>query len=385
MKCINCNTEIESDDNFCPKCGHWTAKGYGYFNDQKNVQEIMKGYEIKQGSKLSILISLLSISIVLFIGTLILRGNNLFKPIIYLKKQIINYNYGYNASIIETDRTYSKQTINNIDDAYEMIKKDFDSQTWKCMHDIETYKLETELEENYQIVNVNFCDISHEEVLKIKEVIDKMYKLFPNVEGALTNITVSNAKEKSEYVAYFQPMFQFINSDEDINLYNKVNKTQILLNSYYFLNEDILNRDANSYVGNDWYVQGATWESAIAHELGHYITFKLFLKSKNIDNIIFIDSSNEAAINEIMKEYDSRIFSTEIVKEALNSYNSKNETDLEIDEFAKHISNYAGVKDENDNLIVDETIAEAIHDYYLHDANCQKESYEIVNIIKGML
>ena len=29
-KCLVCNSEIEEDDNFCPKCGHWTTKGYSY-------------------------------------------------------------------------------------------------------------------------------------------------------------------------------------------------------------------------------------------------------------------------------------------------------------------------------------------------------------------
>lgn len=385
MKCLNCNTEIESDDNFCPNCGHWTARGYSHFKDQKNVDQIMQGYEIKQDSRLSILISLISISIILFIGMLILRGNSLFKPIIYLKKQITNYNYGYKASIIETNNIYDKKNINDINDAYEIIKKDFDSQTWKCMHDIETYKLEKELEEKYQIVNVNFCDISHNEVIKIKTVIDKMYMLFPNIEGTLTNITISNAKEKADYIAYFQPMYEFVNSKEDINLYNKVNKTQILLNSYYFLNEEILNKNIASYIGDNWYVNDATWESAIAHELGHYIIFKLFLKSKNVDNITFVDGNNENIINEIMQEYDTGDFSNNIVKEALNKYNINNETKIEIDEFANNISKYAAAKDGNNKIITDETLAEAIHDYYLHGDNCQEESYEIISIIKTML
>ncbi len=33
MKCLNknCNaTEIENDDNFCYKCGYWTAKGINF-------------------------------------------------------------------------------------------------------------------------------------------------------------------------------------------------------------------------------------------------------------------------------------------------------------------------------------------------------------------
>lgn len=61
-----------------------------------------------------------------------------------------------------------------------------------------------------------------------------MYNLFPNISGALTNISITNASTNKEYIARFQPMFQFVNTNEDITKYNKVNKTQILLNSYYF-------------------------------------------------------------------------------------------------------------------------------------------------------
>ena len=66
-----------------------------------------------------------------------------------------------------------------------------------------------------------------------------MYNLFPNISGALTNISITNASTNKEYIARFQPMFQFVNANEDITKYNKVNKTQILLNSYYFLNEEV--------------------------------------------------------------------------------------------------------------------------------------------------
>ena len=35
MRCIKCDeTSIEKDDNFCPKCGHWTSHGYSFLNDE---------------------------------------------------------------------------------------------------------------------------------------------------------------------------------------------------------------------------------------------------------------------------------------------------------------------------------------------------------------
>ena len=93
-------------------------------------------------------------------------------------------------------------------------------------------------------------------------------------------------------------MFQFVNPNENINNYNKINKTQILLNSYYFLNEEIMSNPVSSVVGENWYVKDVSWESTIAHELGHYISFVIFLRENGIENITFVNAENENKINE---------------------------------------------------------------------------------------
>lgn len=245
--------------------------------------------------------------------------------------------------------------------------------------------LEYKLENNYNIPSVSFCDMSLDESIKITNVIEKMYQLFPNINGALTNITITNANTKDEYIAYFQPMYQFVNTNQDINLYNKVNKTQILLNSYYFLNEKIIATPIEEIVGENWYVKDANWESTIAHELGHYISFLILLKSNDLDNITLVTLSNYEQINKILEIFDNNIFSKSLIDEALYNYNLKYNTNYSIDEFALSISKYANVKDKHGNLIADETIAEAVHDYFLHGDNCNKSSYEIIKIIKSRL
>ena len=242
-----------------------------------------------------------------------------------------------------------------------------------------------DLEQNYTIPSVEFCDISLDEAQKIQNVIKKTYELFPNINGALTNITITNASVNSEYIARFQPMYQFVNINENIHKYNKVNKTQILLNSYYFLNENMLNRPLEDVVGKNWYVNDATWESTIAHELGHYISFVIFLKEHNLKNITYVNSNNYNFINSIMEEFDKGEFSKNIVNEAMLNYNKKNNTNLDLLSFAATISDYAGTKDDDGNLIADETIAEAIHDYYLHGFSMKSSSYEIITIIKRKL
>lgn len=384
-KCLECQCRVEKIDNFCYSCGNLTAHGYKNINNQKIINNIESGTITKKNNQLKLLISLLSISIIVFAFFILTRGTSIIRPIAYIKKQINSYINGYNSTILNTNNVYNNIVISNYNDAINYIKKDFESQDYLCSNNIDVKRLEYNLEENYNIAKVNFCDMNYEESLKIAEVIEKIYKLFPNISGALTNITITNAPTKEEYIAYFQPMFQFINQNENINEYNKVNKTQIFLNSYYFLNTDFMSKNIESVIGSNWYVKDATWESTIAHELGHYISFKTFLKENNIDNITYVTQNNKDKITKLLQEFDSGKYSIGVVTTALNNYNIKNDASLNIDNFTKLISSYAGTKDKSGNLIADETIAEAIHDYFLHSSNCSKASLEIINIIKTKL
>ena len=388
MKCLNqkCDAnEIEKDDNFCYKCGHWTARGYAFLNNKDNVDSILSGDTLKQSGRLSILGALLSLVFIVFSVMLIIRGQDLFKPFFYLKKQAFNYIYGYNTSLMKTDNKYNTKTINSYEDAIEFIKKDFSDQKLYCFNDTKVTLMALDLEEKYSIPSVSFCDMSIEESTKIKDVIESMYYLFPNINGALTNITITNASTKSEYIARFQPMYQFVNINENSDSYNKINKTQILINSYYFLNEDLISKPIESVVGEKWYVNDATWESTIAHEFGHYISFVTLLRKNGIDNITLVTKDNKDTIDNILKEFNSGLYSTALLNEALNNYNTNQGTNLTIKEFASTISNYASSEDKKGNLIADETIAEAVHDYYLHGNDMKETSKEIISVINSKL
>ena len=47
---------------------------------------------------------------------------------------------------------------------------------------------------------MDFCDLSSKEAKKIGNVIDEIYHLFPEISGYLTNISMTNALNKTEYV-----------------------------------------------------------------------------------------------------------------------------------------------------------------------------------------
>ena len=109
------------------------------------------------------------------------------------------------------------------------------------------------------------------------------------------------------------------------------------------------------------------------------------MRENKLENITFVTSKNESKINDVLNKFANGEFSQAILNQALKNYNYKNNTNLDLNSFALTISKYASTKDNNGNLIADETIAEAIHDYYLHGNHCTKSSYEIVSIIKSRL
>lgn len=79
MKCIHCNAEnIDKEDNFCWKCGHWTAKGYNFIQDKNNINLVLNGSAAKQNRKFGTLLGLLGFGIILFVTIYIIRGDDLF-------------------------------------------------------------------------------------------------------------------------------------------------------------------------------------------------------------------------------------------------------------------------------------------------------------------
>ena len=67
------------------------------------------------------------------------------------------------------------------------------------------------------------------------------------------------------------------------------------------------------------------------------------------------------------------------------NYNKKYSSNITLEEFASNISGYAAHKGEKGNIIYDEVIAEAVHDYYLHDNSGSKSTIEIISILKERL
>lgn len=373
MKCIKCNEELESDDNYCPTCGELTPHGYLYFKDNANPIK-------RKDSNIGSLFTLTALVVIIFIIITSISGKDIFKPYIAIKKELYSIKYGYKVSLMNTTNKYNNKIINTQEEAKELIKEDLAGTSWQCKKNTQVQIIEKEISENYNIPSVNLCDVDTEEASKIKEVINKTYKLFPNIKGYLTNITITNANKNEDYIAYFEPLYTFVNENNNIEEYNKINKTQILLNSYYFLNKNILNKGLKE----NWYPKDATYETLISHELGHYITYVTLLKENNIKDLTLVTKDNIEDYQKIKGILDSQTYAKVLVETSLNNYNTNNNTTITKEEFVGQISNYASQKI-NGELNYDEVIAEAIHDYYLHEEKSSQSTIEIIKIIKERL
>ena len=106
------------------------------------------------------------------------------------------------------------------------------------------------------------------------------------------------------------------------------------------------------------------------------------MKIEKIDNIILVTKDNEENINNIIESVNSQSYSKQLVMEALINYNQIYDTNLKLEEFTLLISNYANRKNDRNEYIYDEAIAEAVHDYYLHETLSSKASLEIIKVLK---
>lgn len=364
MKCIKCNKELEENANFCPFCGDWTSNGYIKIKNDTN--EYVNGPVNKQDKKFRLLLSTFVFLIITYFAIVNIRKIDIFKPYVNIKKQIKTLYNGYKSSIIKVDNYYLEEVEDEIS-AKILIKNDINSQKWQCNTNYDVSNLEYKLENNYNILSVSFCDMNTEISEEISNVIIKMYELFPIISNNLTNVTVSNLEKNN--LAMFKPI-------HSIN--KNVNKTEVILNGYYFLNDSILNNSINDIIKEDWYVKDATYSSILAHELGHLVSYSILLKNLNIDQTFYLTpEKTDALINQINNSNHAE----EIVNKAYNNYILKNDY-ISLDEFVNNISKYASYKVKG-KYIFDEIIAESIHDYYLHGKNLNNSSKEIILLIKG--
>ncbi len=285
-------------------------------------------------------------------------------------------------TVIVYDHSYTSVTINNETDAKNLIVKDSVEQKGQCPSDIK--KVEEELIKNYNITAVNLCEMDVNFARELGNVFKKVYAEFPGVRRSITNVTLVNGTMSDNYIAAFMPSFSFAISNSTSG-YPHVIKTQILLNTSYFLNKERLAASVKDGSNSGHFPPNATIYSPVAHELGHYLSFLALSKYHQNNGFLVLNSSGLNSYYDVMQDFASGDYSLSMIKEAYNKYQKDTKTTLSLDEWRGTISQYALAKDNSGKYIYDETIAEAFHDVYLNGTKAKDASKYIVNVLKEKL
>lgn len=417
MFCPKCGDQVEQNEMYCNKCGNYLGNNnstntqytnIASTNNSTNATNIpnyqFNSYQpttpnnINNDNKKMIFIGIgagVGLLLLIFVSVLIInnaKGRYYFSSNNYENSEEIVQSPSTNSSstqkkgkystVIITDNTYSGVKISNDKDAYELIAEDSISQKNNCPSEIK--EIENEIINKYGITAVNLCEMDINFAKEIVNVFGKIYDEYPSVRGHLTNLSLINASLSDGYIAAFMPVFSFATSNSS-STYPWVIKTQVLLNTTYFLNKTRLEASVQDGSNSGHFPPNATIYSPVAHELGHYLSFLALMRSYELNSILMIDNKNVETFYDIYSDFGSGEFSLLMITEAYENYKKEVGTNLSIDEWRAQISNYAVAKDNNGDYIYDETIAEAFHDVYLNGDNSKDVSKYVVNVLKKKL
>lgn len=381
MTCNRCGASCDSSERFCHSCGNNLTPQVNNYYQKQIYQTNTKDNKISD--KILYMISGVIIVTTIIITVLIVNsGNNdvYFDDNRRIEEENTEVNNNGITSI-KTDNVYYLD-INNELEARKQISDDSTNQKGKCSKKI--IEIENRIVKNYNITAVNLCEMDLNFAKEVENVVKTIYNNYPSARGYLTNLSLINTTMSDNYIACFMPIFQFIYPLNG-NTYPITNKTQIFLNSSYFLNSKYLSDSMKNASLSGHFPKNTTRSSSVAHEFGHYLSFVSMLKKYGVNDILTLTEENMPKIYTIAIDFSNGDNSLNIITEAYNNYKNKYNSSISLDEFRSSISAYAVAKDNNGKYIYDETIAESFHDVYLNGNNAAKASIEVVAVLNERL
>ena len=368
--CSKCGDPVEQNEKFCNKCGNSIQinninqnnqqfggqQVNGNYNQQNmnqsqvnynqqlinNVQ--YQNYSNRTNNKKGIIIGVgcgLVVVALIFIISLIfkspsskyyfdtnVRENN--DEIIQTEESSGSIKRGKYSTSIVYDNTYSGVSISNNTDAYKLIEKDSVQQKNNCPSKIKT--VENDIISKYGITAVNLCEIDINFAKEIENVIKTIYEEYPSARGYITNLSLANVSMTDGYIAAFMPAFTFATSSSS-STYPWVIKTQILLNTSYFLNTERLQTTVTDGSNVGHFPPNATIYSPVAHEFGHYLSFLALMKNYDTNSILLVDSNNVNVFYDIYSDFVEGKFSLQMITEAYENYKKDTNTSMTMDEW----------------------------------------------------
>ena len=405
--CHKCGNKIESNVKYCNKCGNRVEFNVKYCNkcginlnkmqevppvNRNSNNQLLLIHKKKEKNNVLVGIGVGTGIIVLVLFFMILFGSfrtNYFfsddgyiddEPETSVSPNTSNTPKTNGTTAIITDNVYYNVSISGISDANKLISKDSTDQKVNCPKEI--LKIENDIIKKYEIPAVNLCEMEVNLAKGTERVFNTVYKDYPNARGKITNFTIMNLplSKNSGTIAQFMPLFIFATSDATTS-YPWVIKTQVMLNSSFYLNKSKLEVTMDNASKTGHFPPNTTIYSPIAHELGHYLSFIAILNEYRVDSVLLIDSKNYNVLSKIYNEFINGDFSLKMLQEAYNNYKKDTNTTLEFDEWRGTISKYALSKNNSGVYIYDETIAEAFHDVYLNDNKAKDASKYIVRVL----
>ena len=295
-----------------------------------------------------------------------------------VKEEQINNdeNNTYETVIVHTNK-YEDMDIKDETFAKELIEKDSLKEEAKCNNNLK--EIEEKIKDTTNIYGINLCEINEEEASKILNSLEYVYNNYPIIKDYVTNITLVNDGGTSSYIAAFKPSFTFATSNKEDN-FPFIIKIQVFLNSSYYLNDKYLDSVIENAINTGHFPKDTTKESLIVHEFGHVLTYVLAIKHYNSINTLVLKNNDFQKYANTLNEYTKSKFSKKIVDESYNNYINKY-SKISEEKFRHNISSYANTTSNDGEVLYNETIAEAFHDYYLHKEQAKKESLEIINTL----
>lgn len=398
MFCNKCGNKIDKNQVFCNNCGNCLINS-APINNEKNNTNYSKNPvdQFKDiGIAIPILITILFIFLIIGILVYFIISNNSKNDYYFSENNIENSSIeqvsdaevstssnsktGKYSTAIITDNVYSGISIKNIGDAQKLIEQDSVSQK-KSDYPKEIIDIENEIISKYSITAVNLKEMDVEFAKELEGVIKNIYDDYPGARGYLTNLTLTNlGMSENSTIALFMPIFTFGTSNTSTTR-PWVIKTQVQLNSKYFLNLERLEASIKSNSKAGHFPKNATKYSPIAHEFGHYLSFIALLNHYSTNSILVIEDNQLQNYYNIYKDFGKGTFSKQMLDEAYQNYLTSN-PNIGFDEWRGQISGYALAKDSTGDYIYDETIAEAFHDVYLNGDSANITSKYIVEVLK---
>lgn len=285
-------------------------------------------------------------------------------------------------TVIVYDNKYDGVEITTEKEANKLIVKDSTSQKSTCSEEI--VNIENEIIKKYGITAVNLCEMEPDFAKEVGNVFKKIYEEYPGTEEVLTNLTLVNASMSDGYIAAFQPIFTFATNNTE-STYPWVLKTQIYLNTTYFLNQERLKSSVEDGSNSGHFPPNATMYSPVAHEMGHYLSFLAMMNNYDVDSILIIEEADVSDLYNLIDDFAKGTFSLKMIKEAHENFKKDTGSNIDLDVWRETISSYAVAKDNSGNYIYDETIAESFHDVYLNGETAADASKYVVAVLKKYL